>query len=193
MSNPFHFLFSRALPFKQGKDWNLLVPTQYNILSGDQFAQLGLVWITLSIRSHWVYHHIHYCRGYPDHCVEFCLSGEAQRWNIGPGNEATVGQAAGLIWKDCCNYESPEELALWQVQCVNMVLTVRKVPWPLSLNKVRHRVKSIFSISQDQFSIWAQRKTCWLWPIWKHEKSNSAHDGFYVLRCFMFINSTALS
>lgn len=140
------------------------------MLTGDQFAQPALVWITLSIRSHCVYHHIHYCRGWPAHCVEVCFSGERNRWNKWPGSEATVGQAAGLIWEDSCNYESPEELAVWQVQC----LTVRKVhcPPPPLHNKVRHWVRSIFSISQDQFSFWVQRKACWLWPIYINEKSN---------------------
>lgn len=93
-------------------------------------------------------------------------------WNKWPGRQATVGQAAVLIWKDGCNYESPEEVAVWRVQCVNMVLTVRKVPCPLFHSKVRHWAKSIFSISQDQFSIWAQRKPRWLWPICINEKSN---------------------
>lgn len=103
-----------------------MVPTLCNILTGDQLAQLGLVWITLYIRSCCVYHHIHYCRGSHGHCVEICFSGEAKRRKY----MATVGLAAGLIWKDCCNYESPEKLAVWQVQRVNTVLTVRKVPWP---------------------------------------------------------------
>lgn len=144
------------------------------MLTGDQFAQAALVWITLSIRSHCVYHHIHYCSSYPGHCVEVCLSGEGKGWNKWPGSEATVGQAAGLIWKDGCNYESLEEQAVWQVRCVNTALTVRKVhcPPPLLHNKVRHWVKSIFSISQDQFSIWAQRKKCLLQPICVNEQSN---------------------
>lgn len=88
---------------------NLQVPTPGNILTGDQFAQAALVWITLSIRSHRVYHHMHYCRGWSDHCVEVCLSGGRRGWNKCPGSEATVGQSAGLIWKDSCNYESLEE------------------------------------------------------------------------------------
>lgn len=119
-----------AVRLKQDQSWNLLVPTLCNILTGDQFAQAALVWITLSIRSHCVYHHIHYCRGWPGHCVEVCLSGEEKGWNKWPGSKATVGQAAGLIWKDGCNYESPEELAVWQVQCVNTALTVKEGALP---------------------------------------------------------------
>lgn len=131
---------------KRDQSWNPLVPTLCDILTGDQFAQAALVWITLSIRSHCVYHHIHYGRGWPGHCVEVCVSREGKGWNKWPGSEATVGQAAGLIWKDSCNYESPEELAVWRVQCVNTTLTVRKVHCPPQQSKTLSQI-NIFNLS----------------------------------------------
>lgn len=87
---------------------NRQVPTQGNILAGDQFAQAALVWITLSISGQPVYHHVSYCGGRAGHRLEVLLSGDGAGWNKWPGSEATLGQARGLIWKDSSNYKSPE-------------------------------------------------------------------------------------
>lgn len=85
---------------------------------------------------------MHYCRGWSDHCVEVCLSRGRKGWNKCPGSEATVGQSAGLIWKDSCNYESLEETAVWQIQCANTTLTVRKVHYTPHPPVPRHPTKT---------------------------------------------------
>lgn len=142
LSKPSPFLF--PLSATQRAE-NLKVSTPGNILTGDQFAQAALVWITLSIRSHRVYHHMHYCRGWSDHCVEVCLSRGRKGWNKCPRSEATVGQSAGLIWKDSCNYESLEVTAVWQIQCANTRLTVRRVHYnpphpPKNTTHTKHKM-----------------------------------------------------
>lgn len=80
---------------------------------GTNLRSRPLVWITLSISSRPVYHRVDYCRGRGrPSCWGVCLSGEGAGWNKRPGSEATLGQAGGLIWKDSCNYESPEVTGL---------------------------------------------------------------------------------
>lgn len=173
------------MPLKWDQSWNPPVPTLGNILTGDQFAQAALVWITLSIRSHCVYHHIHYCRGWPGHCVEVCLSGEGKGWNKWPGIEATVGQAAGLIWKDGCNYESPEELAVWQVQCVNTALTVRKVHCPPSpqQSKTLSQV-NIFNLSGSIQHLSTKEDMLAATNLYKWKVKLCGHDGLLCLTFF---------
>lgn len=169
------------MDLKAAPSCNRRVPTQGDLLAGDQFAQAALVWITLSISGHRVYHHVHYCRGRAGHCVEVCLSGEPMGWNKWPGSEATLGRAGRLIWEDSCNYESPEEQWLrgrsdvWTRYRQTGRYAAAGPPPPLSslpsprlpsplthlpalCDRVRQVVMSIFSISWHQFSTCAQRE-----------------------------------
>lgn len=166
------------MDLKPDQSCNWRVPTLGNILTGDQFAQAALVWITLSISSHRVYHHIHYCRGWPGHCVEVCLSGEGTGWNKWPGSEATLGQATGLIWKDSCNYESPEEPAVWQVRRVNTALTDRKVHCPCSPQQSGTRSQvNIFNLSRSIQHLSTKEDTLAATRQCKQKVKLCGHDG----------------
>lgn len=64
------FPFSHSVDLRCGRNTTASPSSMH---TGDQFAQPVLVWITLSIRSHCVYRHIHYSSG---HGAEVCLSGD---------------------------------------------------------------------------------------------------------------------